>query len=371
MANEFEPKMAQKFSDLLRLDNERKAREFEKVKQLVAASSIPLSDSVLERVLSLFPTAAHQALREHSGFIFAERREHYRASLSIMFQSLDDLAEALRNFERLATAETAEIMMPKNKDKLEAIERRIQKELFGVANAAASLVDHARRLNAVFKIPEFKDQVNACFSDDGLHDLVIGLRVLLHHLHIVKTGWSLSSDFAGTRTAEFRIDCNELERAIKQSGNYDGPKYVPMRELIQSYESGINLLAFFNEYRARLECFYDWLGNMIDNQPPLALQDYDRCILEMNRRSVRMGWNALIGNWLNWERIPDIHKHLPNYLRPEQLVAVYKLRRNSKEQVDLIIEYFDEYGSMNQEFRGRIYRLFQRLDEQEANAQTD
>ena len=47
-------------------------------------------------------------------------------------------------------------------------------------------MDHARRLNTRFEFPAFRDQILKCFKDDGLHDLVIALRILLHHLHVVK-----------------------------------------------------------------------------------------------------------------------------------------------------------------------------------------
>ena len=369
MADELTPQMSNQFIELLRLDEERKAKELEETKALVAASGVPMPDDVLERVLRLFPTTAEAVLREHSGFILSERREHYRASLSIMMLSIDDLSAALLNFEQLATANAAEIMKRRNRNQLEAIEGKIQKELFCVANAAASLVDHARRLNSEFNFRGYSERLQECFGDDGLHDLVIGLRVLLHHLHIVKAGWSLSSNFAtGTRTAHFQINRSELKRAIDQAGDrFRGPKYAPMRTLVDGWPEGIELVELFGEYRKRLEKFHDWLEAQIDAAPPDALQDYDRCVLEKNRRSTRTSWNALIGNWLNWERVPNIHEHLPDYLQSDQLEAVYRLRRNSKAQADLIIEYLDDFGAANGDFRERVYRLFEKLATQEAD----
>ncbi|MCF8466216.1 MAG: hypothetical protein K9G33_02340 [Sneathiella sp.] len=371
MTDEFTPQISNRLLEFIRFDEVRKAKELEEARALVTTSSVPLPDYILERVLRLSPTNADVVLREHNGFILSERREHYRASLSIMVLSIDNLSASLLNFEKLATTGTIEIIKRKNRSRLEAIERQIQKELFCVANAAASLVDHTRRLNSEFHFREYNGKLQECFGDDGLHDLVISLRVLLHHLHIVKAGWSIRSNFAtGTRTAHFQIDRSELQRAIDQAGDrFQGKKYVPMLRLVDGWPEGINLIELFGEYQNRLEKFHSWLEAQINDAPPEALQDYDRCILEKNRRSTRMGWNVLIGNWLNWERVPNIHKHLPDYLQPEQLEAVYSRPRNSKEQVELIIEYLDDFGAVNEEFRESVYRLFDKLATQEADDQ--
>lgn len=369
MADSKTPKLSQEqFFEYLRFDKMCKDVELENVRQSVAQSDIPLSEELLARVLRLFITDALDVLRGHAGFVFVERRKHYRASLSIMLLSLDDLEAALVNFEQLATSDQADIMLPRNAKKLEAIERRIQKELFSTANAAASLVDHVRRLQLRFEFPGFQKQLQECFGDDGLHDLIIGLRVLLHHLHIVEAGWSLSSDFTtGSRSARFKIDRAELKRAISQSGErFEGQKGEPMRKFVSECLEQIDLSQLFGEYRSRLDRFYDWLNREIETAPPPALQDYDRCILEKDRHSSRMMWNAMIGNFLNWERVPDVHKRLPDYLSGKQLEAVYRLPRNSKEQADLIIEYADTYGAVDDKLRGSVYQLLERLSMQEA-----
>lgn len=362
------PKLTtQEFNELWRRDQQRKADKLEAIRKAVAEINAPIPDELLEHVLRLFHTDALSVLRGHPGFVLSERREHFRASLSIMFLSLSDLDSALVEFEEQATTEKAEIMQLQNRKQLEIIEQRIQKELFATANAAASLVDHARRLNKRFEFPEFKDQVLKCFKDDGLHDLIIALRVLLHHLHVVQAGWSLQSDYVtGTRSAKFKISRSEIEGAIQKfPDRFGGNKGEPMRMFLSRCDDQINILSLFREYRSRVECFYDWLEDQIENSSPADLKDYDRCILEKRKYDTRMSWNALIGNWLNWERVPDIHEHLPDYLSTEQLEAVYKFPRNSKEQADFLIGLLDEDGAADEPTRERIYKLFERLAAQE------
>ena len=353
--------------ELWRIDHERKAKELESVRILVSECGGAIPDDLLERLLRLFPTDAKSVLMEHTGFVFAQRRQHYRAALSVARVSLGDLEMALLDFAEKATADDAQIMTHKNKHQLEAIEKRIQKELFSTANAMASLVDHSRRLQNRFEIQNYNENRTEFFREDGLHDLIIGLRVLLHHLHIVEAGWSLSADYrTGEKGASFKIDKGELKRAIEQfPERFGGNKGAKLREFVENCSDQIDLLVLFKEYGARLERFHVWLNGQIDDQPPVALADYDRCILELERHSTRVSWNALIGNWLNWEKVPDIHKHLPNFLSPEQQELVYALPRNSAEQADAIIEIIDEKNAIDVPLRERVHRLFERLAEQE------
>ncbi|HUH49015.1 MAG TPA: hypothetical protein VLZ56_04070, partial [Mycoplana sp.] len=73
--------------------------------------------------------------------------------------------------------------------------------------------------------------------------------------------------------------------------------------------------------------------------------------------------HALLGNWLrNWERPPDPHNHLNRYLTAEQLEAVYKLPRNSREQVNLVISYADQEGVVDGHLREEVYELFRRSE---------
>jgi hypothetical protein len=82
-----------------------------------------------------------------------------------------------------------------------------------------------------------------------------------------------------------------------------------------------------------------------------------------------MFWKAMKGNWLrNWKTPPDPHRDLPGYLTPAQLYEVYKLPRNSKQQVDLVIKYVDKENAIDEDLRGQAYELFARspLPETEA-----
>lgn len=228
-------------------------------------------------------------------------------------------------------------------------------------------MDHARRLNTRFEFPAFRDQILKCFKDDGLHDLVIALRILLHHLHVVKASWSLRADYRDDiRSAYFEISRSEIERALEIFPvRFGGNNGRLIRVFLSKCADQINVRSFFDEYRSRIERFYNWLNDQIECSPPDALKDYDRCIQEKRKYDTRMSWNAIIGIWLNWESVPDIHKHLPNYLDAAELKSVCDSPRNSKAQANLIIGFLDKDGAVDDRTRERIHKLFERLEAQE------
>jgi hypothetical protein len=117
----------------------------------------------------------------------------------------------------------------------------------------------------------------------------------------------------------------------------------------------------FYPYRPRMTRFHSWFRERLDSDVLIALRDYDRIMLEKKRPGTRTWWHILMGNWLrNWKVPPNPHDHLPRYLTPEQLEAVYKVPRNSKEQVDLVISYIDTDNAIDDALRAEAYELFER-----------
>jgi hypothetical protein len=129
---------------------------------------------------------------------------------------------------------------------------------------------------------------------------------------------------------------------------------------VDAAPGSIDLRAVFLDYRARLMKFHSWMKKELESDGLVVLRDYDDLIRRKVAADHRMQWKALMGNWLNWKTSPDPHKHLPRYLDPAQLEAVYKLPRNSKEQVDLIISLMDTNGIVDDQLRQQAYKLFER-----------
>lgn len=52
------------------------------------------------------------------------------------------------------------------------------------------------------------------FKEDGLHDLVTGLRVLLHHLEVVEAGWQRTRASNRLSTATFTLEKMRVMRTL-------------------------------------------------------------------------------------------------------------------------------------------------------------
>ncbi|WP_445219862.1 hypothetical protein ACKWRH_06890 [Bradyrhizobium sp. Pa8] len=352
----------EQIDEIWRRQQQREAERRERIRVAVAESAAPLPEELAEVVIRLNDTHTRAILREHKGFALAERRDSYRTSLSILEQCIQDLLVAIDCFETAALSDDSGYFSPGGENDSGRTERRIQKELFATANAAASLVDHARRVHKLHPMLDYETTRIACFGADGLHEFVIGLRVALHHLHAVTAGWNIVRSFSeGTSTATFVICKALLLRVLDAYADRFGSGRKAMQTYIDASPEQIDLRNVFLDYRARAMRFHGWMSNELGSDALVALRDYDALIRRKINADKLMFWKAMMGNWLrNWKTPPDPHKHLARYLTPTQLEEVYRLPRNSKEQVDLVIKYVDRENAIDDDLRNQAYELFAR-----------
>ncbi|MPR06167.1 hypothetical protein [Microvirga tunisiensis] len=356
------------FNEIWHRQNAREAEQREQIRLRVAESPAPLPPDLRADLVRLFNSHMREIMRGHEGYRLARKRDSYLTSLAILRRSLRTLLEMISRFEAEALAQRTNLFGPAGEERLREIELDIQKELFTCTNAAVSLVDHARRVADKASIADYDAKRLECFGTDGLHELVVSLRILLHHLHVVDAGWNLTADYRnGTKTASFVLDKESLTRTISENKKgLTREQRAGANAYIAAQPSSIDLRGTFADYAARVDRFNDWLTSELQSESIVALHDYDSIIQEKVQRDRRMMYHALLGTWLNWERPPDPHDHLDRYLSAEQLEAVYKLPRNSREQVDLVISYVDREGVVDDRLREKIHELFQRSGTQTA-----
>ncbi|MBZ9993144.1 hypothetical protein [Mesorhizobium sp. BH1-1-4] len=347
---------------LLQKQEEREAQHRERIRQAVAASDVPLPEELAQALIEMNSRHMSVILRDHAGYPLAERRNSYLVSLAIMEQSLQDLLVAIDVFENAALSKESSYFRPGGEDESGRTERRIQKELFATANAAASLVDHGRRVHKLHPLPDYNSKRAESFGSDGLHEFVIGLRVILYHLHALAPGWLIE----GNINATFTLNKDEVERIVEAYADGFSANLPAIKSYIEAASEHIDLREVFLDYRARMAAFNGWMKRELEADTLIALRDYDA----LNERKVvadqRMFWKAMTGNWLrNWKVPPDPHDHLPKYLTQPQLDEVYKLPRNSKEQVDLVIAFMDKKGIVDDALRADAYELFWRSTPQQ------
>lgn len=350
--------------DILRIlaaQRQREAEEIDRLHQEVEASSIPIADELLAKIISKFGDTALSILRKHPGHRLFRLRESYFASVQVFEVALGDLLAGIARFEEDATREGTELFDLGQRKRLEAIELQIQKELFAVTNAALSLVDHGRRLQKDLDVVGYNAMRLEAFKEDGLHDLVTGLRVLLHHLEVVKAGWQRTRSLGGPSTATFTLDKADVKRTLEEfSGSFSNGQLGRMRSCLEQLPDQIDLATLFSDYGDRCRRFNGWIKDRIASATPPELADYDRCQLERTRYSIRMNWSAVIGNWLQNVPTPHVHRHLPKYLDEAQLAQVYARPLNSPEQADKVLELMDTSGAADDAMRLKVRILFSR-----------
>jgi hypothetical protein len=344
---------------LLRLQADREVEHRDRLRVAVEGATPPLASDLIEKLLHVSEEHFRDIMQGHLGFDLSEKRTSYEASFSIMKQAISDLQGAIDDFARQALAEDTALFTRQQAHTLEGIEQRIQKELFSVTNAAASLVDHSRRVRKLLDLPEHDVQLQRCFGEDGLHEFVIALRVLLHHLHMVEAGWNLTRGRTES-TATFGLNRKLLLRVIdRRRKNIMKPDLVA--QFVTGQSASIDLKRIFGEYWARVEAFHAWFAAQIAAEGLVNLRDYDRITAEEKNHNVRLWWNMLLGNWLrNWKVPPNPYNHLHKYLTEQQLGEVLALPHKSREQVDRVIGFVDEDNAINDELRLLAYELFER-----------
>ena len=251
------------------------------------------------------------------------------------------------------------------KAELSKIERSIQKELFAAANAAHSLIDHStRRLNAVAKLPNYRNRINECFGADGLPEFVVETRNALHHINMVEAGWEISREFqASADVATFKVKTQVLAEAIADSPKVkrDSEAREKVNKFLELAADKIDIRAVFNEYRQRAREFHEWLSSEMTATTLIELHDYEACILENRRFSTRLQYRAIILYFLQLPNPLDVYDRLPEYLTEPELEIVRSLQHGSRAQIDKIIEFVDDDRACDDELRHLIYELFDRI----------
>ena len=339
---------------------DQRREKLERLQLAVKSSAVPISEELEAEISQLNPRDAENVLRHHPGFFLWERRRSYQISVAVFEQSVQDLLSAIDAFEEASSDE--DFFDPVKQPELSVTERRIQKEMFAAASAAHALIDHSRRLRKLADVPDYANRLKEYFGEDGLHEFVIGLRTMLHQLHMVEAGWNVRHDYASrTRTATFALQRKQLDHALESAS---GSLTFVAREKIQQFLRGhlekIDLRVVFGDYRERARRFHAWLSTELLRRSFVSLRDYERCHNGNRHFAARLMWKGLIKNWLNWEKPPNPFHHLDRFLTPQQLDQVYALSMGSKEQVDKVIEVVDHENACDVELRQLVYEFFRR-----------
>ena len=339
----------------------QRIRKRESIRDALKAESPPVPQSIVDDLALLRPEDALDVLKDHPGFKIWQRWKSYKSALAVFERSVRDLFDAI---EGLADQMRTENLFSKqNQHRLDEGELRIHKELFAAGNAAHSLKDHASyRLQEVACVPGFKSKLVEYFGQDGLHDFVIALRTITHHIDVVEPGYNITRRFgANADEITFQLGRDELQAVVEsvkaESGKYKINK--PGRDYLDNAPEKIDVRSTYQEYSQRARAFHAWFKGELEGQPPDELRDFERCLNANQNNATRNWWRMLLVNWLrNWKKPLNPYEHLDKFLTPEQIDEIERLPRKSRQQVDKVIEFVDESGACDDEIRELAYELF-------------
>lgn len=333
-------------------------RLIEKLRDRLRGSAVPVPQEIVDGLLLLPDREARAVLRDHPGFLVAQRLASYEAARAVFDQSVIDLLGLLVQFEHAAVDGT--LMLRQRQTDLSVFEGRVQKELFAAASAAHSLIDHSRRLNKVVDCSEYDAKRLEFFGEDGLAEFVIAMRVMLHHLFSVQANWQLQRDYReGTEVGTFVLDHDLVANALEEVGS-GVSGIVKVKAFLASQKSAIDLRLIFEAYRSRLTRFHVWFGAALRDRYLASAADYDRCLKARRDFAARSLWSALIGNWLTWPVPPNPYNHLKTYLTEEEVAVVMALPLGSVEQIDRVIEFVDAERACDENVRKLVHCYFEK-----------
>ena len=339
--------------DVLRVMESQKQSRLDALREQVESSTVPLPADLVEQLSQTNPSDLSDVLMVHPGYPSWEALGSYKISLRVFKKALDDLIGVINQFEVLAR--DGKVLGRANEDTLDEFGIAVQKELFAAANAAYSLVDHStRRLQTKLDIDSYEQKLSEHFGDDCLHDFIVCLRKIIHHVRMQEANWRITKNPRSDPeiSAEFQLLKKDLLKYSREMNSSS-------RQYLDGAHEQINTREIFQEYGNRVSAFHSWLLDAIESTPLPELRDYERCLRENKKAANRTVWKAMLGNWLNWDKPPNPYEHLDRYLTKDQLDAVNRLPERSKKQVDKIIELVDSDGACDEELRGLLYRLFE------------
>jgi hypothetical protein len=202
---------------------------------------------------------------------------------------------------------------------------------------------------------------------------------MLHHVRVVETGWQLRQLTSGADdTAGFMLPKNEL---LDLAGREDQPpsgkgssgkrgsgrtksEQAELRKkqcalaYLNSMDGDVDLRDLFGNYRPCVLAFRESLLAHLASSYGVALDDLARIRVEHRRHTIRLSWNGLLGNFVNWATPPDPYNHLWKFLRPEQIAELQAL--HASDRVDRVIAMMDREGAINDTLRALVHRYFEK-----------
>lgn len=269
-----------------------------------------------------------------------------QSSVSLFLNSVEDFRKSISEFQ--GNALRPGFWDRPNDTPREKLETTIQRGLFCSSMAALALVDHTRRFVRSYPIDGYEDRKNREFANNREHAFVHHLRQYATHFRATKANWRITRNAQGD-SVHFLLYPNELKQ---------WPKWSNLAlEYIESHADAIDVEALFDSYSVTVTHFHEWLRARVWENHHDRLAEYYRAHRIHKGASSRSWWNILVQQVARPKGL-DPYEYLGRYLTQSQIEEVMALPYRSREQVNRIIYYIDEFGACDDGLRKKLYELF-------------
>jgi hypothetical protein len=308
---------------------------------------LPWSDEVLEKAHRNSFTEAFENIKAHPGYDLHERNSALKSVLRLFCRTADSFFLTLERFH--AEVHERRLFDRNRRDDLRAFEEKFQEILYLFASAAMTLVDQSRAMSTKIELPGYAERVSSTFANNPRHRFIQELRNDLIHVTLHQPGWHLTTERDRTRTTKFMLYPHQLRRSDEW--------HQLAREYLLQHPKGVDLGTLIQEYRLEVAEFQEWLRNAVSAVAGEAIDDYLRCYRFLKAVGSRFWWRLLLSQ-IVIEAGRDPYRYLDRYLTQAEIDEIRDLPHKSKEQVDRIVEFVDEYGACDEELRCLVYKAF-------------
>lgn len=306
----------------------------------------PWNGELILKCYFRYPDTGEYIKYNHPASEVHSKLESIKLSLDIFVNAVTDLLSQINHFK--GESARPEFWHRPYKQIVENLEISIQRSIVSSAMCAMALVRHTSAMKAKFGVADdYDNKLLEYFGDSGSNRFVHDLRNYFAHSRITKADWKITSSKEG-RYVFFLLNPTDLDKYTK----WDSMS----KKFISSNPQGINVEELFESYVKAEVGFYGWLTGYLLDEYGHDVSDYLRSLRIIKKFSAESQWRLLITQYIN--RNVNPYMYLGQFLTNDEIERVMSLPYRSKEQVDAIIQMFDEYDACSDQLRELVYQLF-------------
>lgn len=323
-------------------DRRQKDAVIAKTIDILNGQDAPWSEAIIERLSLMSMSDAEKVMVHHPGHKLYIIWQSIENLLPIFKASCDDMRTSLDNFHIMA--QDANFFSRRRHEEFEDTCLQVNKCMYHFSSTSVALYNMCQDFRGLFNPPEYITSYEACYTNSNEHHLVKAIRNSLSHKHFAPANYQVS----------LLQDIHETAFYVQTSAllEYGDLQNSDKRHLLKAGEK-IEVRPVFEKHGENVLQFYEWVKARLEED--IRFTDYHRCRMAPKRYATRTWWTIMIQQ-IEAKKL-DPYDHLTNHFTDDELDVIRRLPHRSKEQVDKMIEIYDEDQECNEQMRQRIYKL--------------